>query len=216
MGDPSADALWEHGQALEQILPAVETFAGRHGLSLMPRSGRRLGYPPPWGQKPYTVKWWRNKAVTSVEVDSPLELRPTESPEFGGLDWQLYAETQKPWFWFSITREGWSPGRVLRLHIAFDGDFQQWPIPEDDREVVPLVTKYRQLKALFHDLEADVLCGWSDHFRGGYVPAEEDPEAVHQVFRFAKRGRQVLVRPLEEGRGRRAGENDWRVIVDPD
>jgi len=149
-----------------------------------------------------------------VEVDSLLELNAVKRKDFGSLNWQLYDPNGKAWFWFNINQEGVADGKVNKLTIAFDGDFQQWPSPAEERQIALLIAKYRQLQELFRGLNADVLCGWTDRFMGGYKPPELDPSCENQVFRFAKTGRQILVAPMEEGRVRRDGEDNWRIIVD--
>jgi hypothetical protein len=195
------DVFWHAGIELKALLEGVAGFSARHGLALMPLGGKKPGYLPPHGLRPYRITF-READVSSVETDDVIAARPFHNPRFNGVYWELYDVVGKEWFWLSIRKESLVGGRVGRLFIAFyEGYFSLM----SEEDVPNAIAKYHQLKELFRLLEADVLSGRCSSAGG-------------ERFRFAKQGRQILIGPMEELRRPRPEEEQegtFKIVVDP-
>lgn len=219
---------WFRGIALEPLLKGLEKYAVSQGLSLTGKNGRNPRYSPPLGEQPYRISWSTGHQAHCEETRDPWASEPLAKPAFRRLAWEFFSSTESEWFWCNIF---WSPeedaayphlsrkcideGKVIRLLMSFDEEISSRSLSVE--QVGRSTKKYQQLKELFELLDADVVCAWADRFWGGYETEKDDPNFDHQIFRFAKKGRQFLFRPFEEGRAPQLGESDeaLRIVVEP-
>ncbi len=196
------DVVWAAGISVETLVRVLGEFSARYGLALMPASGRKSRLVPPHGQKPYKVNNLSGGAISSMETDDLIALRPFDDPRFSGLYWELYDAVGKEWFWFSVIRDSLIDGRVGRMHIALDEGYFSLMTEED---VPNGIAKYHQLKELFQILDADLLTAHCS-------------TAGAERFRFAKEGRQIFIGPMEERRRPRPEEEKegtFKIVFDP-
>jgi hypothetical protein len=145
----------------------------------MPPGGRKPGLMPPWGAKPYTVMWYRNKSIERIETEEPAALEPVKDPDFSGIYWELYAPEGQRWYALSIIRKSVVAMRVHRLYIGVD-EFYACPYFIRNDQIKAAKEKYHQMRQLLTALDADAVEG-----RDGATGA--------LVFRFAKDGAQVTI-----------------------
>jgi hypothetical protein len=211
------DFCWAGGAQLETLLEKLESYLTTRGLSLMGRNGRNPHYPAPLGEKPYQLWWSAETSPRVVESQEPWLLQPITNPAFRRLTWEFFDSADRVWFWCSISRnpeeEATDPdpswrsvidGKLVKMRITFDEELRARSDDEEWRR--RFLQKYQQVKELFHLLDADLVRAWSDRYWGGFETEKDDPDFNHQVFRFAKSGRQFFLAPLEQGRVPRPDE----------
>jgi hypothetical protein len=137
--------------------------------------------------------------------------------------WKTGLDSDFSWMSFNISRhegEGdpynsFSENRLVRVAVSIPEDFCPWWLKHHPEHNAAAIEKYHSLKLLFENLHCDSLDGNSDSFDRGVYEGDPDPGFEGKLFRFAKQGRQVLIRPLEERRAMRDDEeHSWRVVVD--
>ncbi len=154
----------------------------------------------------------------------PWLLQPITNPAFRRLSWQFFDSGDRVWFRCNISRnpeeEAADPdpqwkyvidGKLVKVHITLDEELGARSFSQE--EARRFLQKYQQLKDLFHLLDADVVRAWADSYWGGFETEKADPNLDHQVFRFAKNGRQFLLGPLEEGRVPRPDETPEQMRI---
>ena len=152
---------------------------------LMPPGGRKPGLVPPWGAKPYTVNWHRNKEFERIETGEPAALDPFNDTDFCAIYWELYTQQGYRWFSLSIVQDPDRPeksvetGRVHRLYIGVNEYFAD-PFFMGNEEIKTAKEKYHQVRELLSVLKADAVEG-------------RDGQTGAPVFRFAKDGPQVTI-----------------------
>jgi hypothetical protein len=179
---------WKTGTELAPLLRAIEAFAARHELALMPPGGRKPMVEP-WGRKPYSVKWWRSGRIERVESGDPAGLNPLNDLDFAALSWELYDREGRWWFSFSINQD---PGaqeksvRAGRVHRLFTGVQETYSrLCVYIEEVETARKKYHQLRELFGVLDAD-------------TAEAEDAMTGTLQFRFSREGQQVTMKEMED------------------
>jgi hypothetical protein len=129
----------------------------------------------------------------------------------------------RPWLNFSLGR-GEVPGdpydcvkdgRLCQLFVGVQHDFAPWKHVDDPEALISAIKDYREIKLLFEFLDCDHVEAFSEAYDCGIYPGDPDPDFEGRVLRFAKKGRQVFIRPLEENRSIREDEEDtWRIVID--
>jgi hypothetical protein len=218
-----AHLLWHKGRPLELVLPGLEAYDASHGLVPAGLGGLAFADISVGPVNPYCLSWARPEGIAVSEcVARPWDLRLLADPAFRRLSLELLRDRQH-WYWVSFysypgegSREAQTcivDGKLARLIVSFDEEPNSWTLtPEETQRAV---RKYREIQELYEVLECDEVNGYSDtHYSAG-TDMKEDPEHLQKIFRFARKGRQILTVPMEEGRVRRADEHDWRLVVDP-
>lgn len=136
------------------------------------------------------------------------------------------APTEQPWIHFSLGR-GETPGDIydcvmngrlckIFVHFGFGIDFVPWTHSKNITLLANAIQNYHEVKRLFEVLGCDYAEGFSDAYDDRFYEGNDDPNFDERIFRFAKEGRQILIRPLEQRRAIKEDEEQhWRVIIDP-
>lgn len=130
----------------------------------------------------------------------------------------------RPWIYFSLGRgevEGdpydcVKEGNLCQLFVGFQEDFSPWTHMGKPEALNSAIHDYHELKSLFEYLGCDYIEAFSSSWDTGMYMGDVDPNFEGRLFRFAKEGRQILIRPLEERRAMREDEeSSWRLVIDP-
>ena len=107
--------------------------------------------------------------------------------------------------------------KIVRMAASVDSELHPaYAISNNDPSKLKMtIEKYHLYKLLFSELGCDSVDANSDGFDKGIYEGDPDPGFEGKLFRFAKKGRQILINPLEERRAMRSDEVDsWRVVLD--
>ncbi len=207
MSSARAELCWEKGVELDVVLNRLESYMASVGLELGVKCGET-----------YTFSWRRQGKTILECVQRPWEVQSLLDASFRNLTWSFCSPVESTWFRcciYSAPEEGLTclaGEQVVRLMINFDEEPNSWTLtPEEAKRAV---SKYSQLRELHTHLGCDVVNGFSDSHYSGGTAFNQDPEHLQKIFRFAKKGRNVFIVPMEEGRARRVGELDWRRVDD--
>lgn len=203
---------WEKGIDLEDLLQRVDAFM--KGLELVKSiyghfNTYTLGYHTPSGLMACLLSY----------PQSGFKLDPSCC---AWLRWQYWQPGGSD-YWFSCgLGRGEKEGdpyecvrdcKVVQFRVSFDE--QIWSVLTKAGDIDTTITKYHQIKDLWKFLESDVAEGYSDKVYG-HMEWDPDPVLEGKVLRFAKAGRQMLLRPWEERRAPHPGETDWQIVLDPE
>jgi len=195
------------------VLSALQERAGRDQLVLGSQKGERY-------------ELWRSvKGKTLVTgEENPTDQILLPEGGFRRLSWWFLDERGQKWVSCNIStnpeEEAADPDRfwkyvenakLIKLMVSMEEELSSSLLTEE--QIPRAVRKYEQIKDLFELLKADVVRAWADHFRAGFTTERNDPKFDTQIFRFARQGPQFLLRPMEERRGRRAGESDEDIRI---
>ncbi|MEI6197722.1 MAG: hypothetical protein WCS42_25695 [Verrucomicrobiota bacterium] len=215
--------LWSDGIELEPLIKRMESFAEKFHLQF---GGITMGVYRFDPKNPYKLEWRRDGKLVHQYIDKPWKVNPLSNPEFKLLSWHLMGTEKLRYYedagwpqpeWFSCIINHWpeegfpsiKAGKVTRFMLNFDEELDKagWSSGVDSQEAVVkrAIQRYDQIQELFTLLDCDEVNGYSDSFG----------EGTCEIFRFAKTGQQILMKHLEERRGRHKYEMDWRVVIDP-
>jgi hypothetical protein len=206
--------IWREGVELKPLLKVLHAYMANQGFTLT--GGRN---PLTKADYPYRLSWLNESGHLEQSNWEPSQGDPLREKAFRRLSWTFFSQDGDEWFVcsiFSDEEEGYFTVRdekLLRMCIAFDEEPSSWALT--CREAEWAVRKYHQIYELYKLLNCDEVNGYSDNHYSAGTSFEEDPDHLQKIFRFAKKGRQILIAPMEEGRARRDGEDNWRVIIDP-
>lgn len=141
------------------------------------------------------------------------------------IGWALRGEAApRGWASFYVTRvDGHDPerdcfieDRLRLLRMFIDEDYTPWKLELHPEFLDGAIEKYHEAKRLFSAWDCDVVEAISEK-HSDIADSDPDPGFEGRLFRFAKEGRKILYRPMEERRmitEQEVSDGSWRVVID--
>lgn len=208
---------WDRGVETMGLIAAVNDFATSKGLAI----ASPVAFFPGLFEFTYLIDGSRTVFFMRLpQADFKFDAYKCRT-----IAWKLDPpDTKSSWALMVIARndsddparDGFVGDRVRILHMFINEPFTPWRLKSHPEFLDGAIDKYHEAKRLFSAWDCDsveVICDRTDSIN--YF--DPDPEFENRVFRFAKEGRNILHRPLEERRmatEQEVKDLSWRVVID--